>query len=102
MIKRHVTLICSLVFAVLALALHLVKFQVQALHERNSSMQHVLQQERESIRLLEAEWMVLNHPKRLADLAAETHQHLKPVSPAQLESWQGLAAHQPVATEASW
>ncbi|MAR56776.1 MAG: hypothetical protein CMM93_06295 [Rickettsiales bacterium] len=100
MIKRHFSLICVLMFAVLALALHMVKFQVQALHDKNMRMQYAVRKEQESIRLLQAEWVVLNHPSRLLSFAEQANSNLQPVSPVQLETWAGLASH-PEAAEAT-
>lgn len=59
------------ILALCAAGLYLLKYDVQALRERNVAMQQELEAERTALDLLRAEWVYLNRPQRLKRLAHE-------------------------------
>lgn len=67
-------------FALLFAVLYLVKYEVQAVKDRNAALRAQIAEEEESLRILEAEWAFLNQPSRLRRLA-EAHLMLQPVTP---------------------
>ena len=65
-------------FALLASALHFMKYEVQALRDRNKALYADIAQERDALHMLQAEWVYLNRPARLEALA-QAHLSLLPV-----------------------
>ena len=75
-----------LIILVLALSisgLFQIKFKVQYLSKDVSELKRQLEQEKESIHILKAEWAYLNHPTRLKELA-DNHLKLSEVKINQL------------------
>jgi hypothetical protein len=66
-------------------ALMVVSHRVQSTERAISKLDHAMMQERESIRILEAEWAFLNSPARLEALAA-SHLQLSAPEPERLIS----------------
>ncbi|MEX2642015.1 MAG: hypothetical protein WD270_01085 [Acetobacterales bacterium] len=70
----------SIVLALAAgVALFVVKYQVQALEDELASARLHLDESREAVHVLHAEWHYLTDPQRLADLAGR-HLDLRPVT----------------------
>lgn len=82
---RLSTVAWIMMFGVGALALYLVKYQAQDVKRDVVSLRYELQQERESIRLLQAEWAYLNRPDRLRTLASR-YLKLSPYDATRLSS----------------
>lgn len=83
---RHLTLVLAIVVAIgLGVGLFWAKVQVQALEDERSRLDGAVVAERQAIRVLNAEWALLNDPARLRALA-ETHLDLVPVRARQIEA----------------
>ncbi len=70
MTRKLSTIHWVFLFGLAALALYLVKYQVQDVKRELVGLRYDLQQEQESLRLLQAEWAYLNRPERLRRLAS--------------------------------
>lgn len=82
---RHLTLVVFiLVAAVLGVGLFWAKVQVQALEDERQRLDGAVVAERQAIRVLKAEWALLNDPSRLRTLV-EKHLDLVPVTARQIE-----------------
>jgi len=69
-----------------------VKYRAEGVAERAAQLQRELDQERETISLLEAEWSLLIQPARVQDLV-ERHAELlqlQPLDPAQITKLENL------------
>jgi hypothetical protein len=77
--KRVALLLWPMLFAAMVFAVYHLKGQVEQREDRLAEVHHAIQQERETIQLLRAEWSYLNQPERLRRLAAS---RLVLVSPA--------------------
>ncbi|MCB9948938.1 MAG: hypothetical protein H6842_14125 [Rhodospirillaceae bacterium] len=64
-------------------ALFHISYQVERLESERHALDQAIEQERQSIRILRAEWAYLNQPERLAALA-ENWTDLEPMRPDQL------------------
>lgn len=69
--KRAGLLVMMLVIVVAALLLYRVKYEVQSLQSQVAETQRRLEQEKEALRVVSAEWAYLNRPERLRRLAAK-------------------------------
>jgi cell division protein FtsL len=69
-----------------AVALFLVKYEVQNLNDELAALQNDVIAQHEAIHVLRAEWSYLNRPERLAKLA-KRHLDLEPMAPSQLISY---------------
>lgn len=67
--NRLSTFIWMLVIVVSAILLYSVKYQVQSLKQQVAETAHELEQEKESLHVIAAEWAYLNRPQRLQQLA---------------------------------
>ena len=94
---RQTTLFALLVAAGLSLLLFSVKYQVQQLEAELTGIERGIVSEERAIHVLRAEWAHLNEPGRLRQLA-EKHLGMGPISARQMNSFDGLAERQPVAT----
>lgn len=81
---RITTLISMVCFAIAAFGLYLVKYTVQDVQRDVTTLQADLNQERESLHLLNAEWAYLNRPERLRELA-DKHLDLAPLDSRQIQ-----------------
>ena len=72
----------GLVFVV-AIALFVLKYEVQGLEDELAIRQTEIDQHTQAIHVLEAEWSFLNDPARLRRLGAD-HLQLSPVPPARI------------------
>ncbi len=86
MTSKFSTLGWMVFFAVAAFALYLVKYQVQDIKDEVNTLEAKVQQERQSISLLRAEWSYLNHPERLESLATQ-YLDLQMFSPDIVRQW---------------
>jgi cell division protein FtsL len=73
---RVTMLIYMAVIAIAGFGVYLVKYTVQDMQRQVAALDKELQQERELLHLLKAEWAYLNRPERLERLASR---HLKMV-----------------------
>ena len=86
---RHTTVISLLFAGGLAGVLFSLKYEVQALEEELQSINRSVASDRETIHVLEAEWSLLNDPKRLEDLS-HRYLDLTPMDPGQFGTVSGL------------
>lgn len=89
MIGRFSTISVITFLALLASALYLLKYEVQDIQNQNAAMQHLVEEERMALHLLQAEWVYLNRPDRLRALA-EKHLPLGSMSPRHVVRWEAL------------
>ena len=85
------TMIYCACFAIAAYALYMVKFSVQNLQREVVVAQHNLEQEKESLHLLNAEWAYLNRPERLRRLS-DAHLNLVPLDSRRMQNLDLLPA----------
>lgn len=78
-----------ILFCVAASALYLVKYRVMDVKDEVAALSQQLAQEKESIRLLDAEWSYLNRPERLEALSA-AYLSLEMISPDRVSEWSDL------------
>lgn len=69
--NRLSTVVWMLLFVASAFLLYMVKYQVQYLRQQVAETSRELEQERESLHVVQAEWAYLNRPERLQILARE-------------------------------
>lgn len=74
----------SLVLCV-AIAIFVLKYEVQNLEDELTSRQQEIEEHKQTIHVLKAEWTFLNDPTRLQRLGAE-HLNLGPASPNHIVS----------------
>ncbi|MEQ8509962.1 MAG: hypothetical protein RIF37_04775 [Rhodospirillaceae bacterium] len=70
---------------IVAIALFVLKYEVQSLEDTLASRQTEIDEHAQAIQVLEAEWTFLNDPSRLRRLGLE-HLELAPVEPARIVS----------------
>ena len=73
---------CALAI-VAAIVAFTIKYQVRELEEQLVATERAMDESREAIHVLKAEWSYLNRPERLAELAAR-YLDLQPMDPAQM------------------
>jgi cell division protein FtsL len=83
---RQATMLCGLLAVALAVVLMAVKYQVQALEEELAHLNDRIAAERQTVRVLQAEFSLLTEPERLRRLAT-VHLGLVPVDPGQLATF---------------
>jgi len=87
------TRILSVIGVILLIAsatgLYKLKYEVQRLDRQARALQNSINSERQSIRVLDAEWTYLNQPQRIQALADRFLQ-LKPVEPNQIASIENI------------
>ncbi len=86
---RNTTLISLLFAGGLAGVLFSLKYEVQALEEELQGINRSIAADRETIHVLEAEWSLLNDPKRLENLS-KRYLDLTPMAPGQFGTVSGL------------
>jgi cell division protein FtsL len=86
---RYTTLLFLLLAGAISVALFSVKYQVQDLEEDLGSLNRSIIVERQSIRVLNAEWSHLNNPERLGNLA-RGHLGMQPIDPSQMTDFKGM------------
>ena len=80
---RGTTLLITILAGSIGLGVFLLENRVRGLKSELNSLQQLIFSERETIRVLEAEWSHLNDPTRLRTMATQLL-GMKPVSPNQL------------------
>ena len=88
--KRITRLLWPLLFAGLVIGLYNLKAQVEDQEKELARVQRAIEDERDSIQVLRAEWSYLNHPERLRRLAMAKLE-LQPVAARQMASFERLA-----------
>lgn len=88
--KRVTRLLWPLLFAGLVIGLYNLKAQVEDQEKELARIQRAIEDEREAIQVLRAEWSYLNQPERLRRLAA-AKLDLQPVAQRQLASMDRFA-----------
>jgi hypothetical protein len=88
--KRVTRLLWPLLFAGLVFGLYNLKAQVEDQEKELARIQRAIEDEREAIQVLRAEWSYLNHPERLRRLASP-RLDLHPVAQRQMASFERLA-----------
>ena len=81
--KRITRLLWPLLFAGLVIGLYNLKAQVEDQEKELARIQRAIEDERDSIQVLRAEWSYLNHPERLRRLAMAKLE-LQPVAARQM------------------
>ena len=87
--KRVTRLVWPLLFAGLVFGLYNLKAQVEEREKELARIQHAIEDEREAIQVLRAEWSYLNQPERLRRLAA-AKLDLQPAQQRQMSSFERL------------
>jgi hypothetical protein len=87
--KRLTRLLWPLLFAGMVFAVYHLKAQVEEREKELARIQSAIDEEREAIQMLRAEWSYLNRPDRLRQLAARLE--LAPVAARQLASFERFA-----------
>lgn len=82
MIRAHTIIWLSLIAVASAIVFH-VSYRVQSLEDALNAMNRSIEFERESIRILNAEWAYLTRPDRLQALA-DAHTDLTALRPEQM------------------
>ena len=75
----------------LAVVIYEVKYETRSLQQREAQLRLQLEEERDAIAVLRAEWSHLNRPERLARLARK-HLGLKPMGARQMVTASQLGA----------
>ena len=88
--KPVTRLLWPLLFAGLVFGLYNLKAQVEEQEKELARIQRAIDEEREAIQVLRAEWSYLNRPERLRRLGA-TKLDLQPVGQKQMASFERLA-----------
>jgi len=88
--KRVTRLLWPLLFAGLVIGLYNLKAQVEDQEKELARIQRAIEDEREAIQVLRAEWSYLNQPERLRRLGAAKLE-LQPVAQRQLASMERFA-----------
>ena len=78
------------VASLVALGLFQLKDKVTGLEDRLRAEREVIEEHREAIQILQAEWSYLNRPGHIADLA-ERHLELTPVTTDQIVTFETLS-----------
>ncbi len=76
---RPTVIAAAIVLAVMVTGLFELKYEVRELDQEKSRLHDRIAEERESLRVLQAEWSYLNHPDRIQALVA---QHLALTTPS--------------------
>jgi hypothetical protein len=90
MIKRLTRLLWPMLFAGMVFGVYNLKGQVEEREKELAKVQRAVDDEREAIEVLRAEWSYLNQPERLRRLGA-ARLDLVPVSTKQMASMDRLA-----------
>lgn len=90
MMKRLTRLLWPMLFAGMVFAVYNLKGQVEEREKELAKVQRAIDDEREAIEVLRAEWSYLNRPERLRRLGA-AKLDLAPVSIRQMASMDRLA-----------
>jgi len=77
------TLLWTVLTVSVAISLFLLKYEVQSLEDEISEKMSLIQAHRDAIQVLEAEWVYLNRPSRLAALARK-HLSINPLDHKQI------------------
>jgi cell division protein FtsL len=80
---RFISFVGAVLLIASSVGLYKLKYGVQRLDRQARTLQASIDQERQNIQVLEAEWTYLNQPQRIQNLADRFLQ-LKPVQPGQL------------------
>ena len=81
--KNFVLTLWIVVGAACAIVLFQVKHEVTDLEDQLASVERQIKTDKQSIRILQAEWSYLNRPERLARLSSQ-YLDLKPLDPSQI------------------
>ncbi|PHQ69249.1 MAG: hypothetical protein COB93_08525 [Sneathiella sp.] len=81
--KLNLTILSGLMFAIVSYGLYQLSYEVQELENDLGSIQHKISDNRESIRILKAEWAYQNRPDVLQELA-QKHLSLVLIAPYQV------------------
>ncbi len=92
---RHTTLLFFLLAGALSIVLFSVKYQVQDLEGEVLSLDRAIAADKQAIRVLEAEWSLLNDPETLRRQATR-YLGLEPVRVEQVSGFTALKGVKPV------
>ncbi len=87
--KNFVLTLWIVVGAACAIVLFQVKHEVTDLEDQLASVEYKIKSDKQSIRILLAEWSYLNRPERLARLSSQ-YLDLKPLDPSQIITVQNI------------
>ncbi|MFN7185674.1 MAG: hypothetical protein ACK5WQ_06620 [Alphaproteobacteria bacterium] len=91
---RMTMLVYMAVISIAAFGVYLVKYTVQDMQREVAALDKELQQERELLHLLKAEWAYLNRPERLERLASR-HLQMVPLEATTLPAVRAIPASYP-------
>jgi hypothetical protein len=94
MMLRGFNIVAFALAVTLAFGLYNVKYRAQYEESRIAALEKTLAEERETIRVLQAEWSYLNAPERLERLTGR-FLDLEPVKPEQVVSFEELPIRRP-------
>ncbi len=92
---RHTTLLFFLLAGALSIALFSVKYQVQDLEGEILALDSAIAADKQAIRVLDAEWSLLNNPENLRRQATR-YLGLKPLRVEQVSGFSALKGVKPV------
>lgn len=81
-----------------AVGLYHVKYAVQDMQAEVAQLEWQIEQERESLHVVAAEWAYLSRPERVQQLS-EKHLKLVPIAAQQFVTWESLPLHLPQAED---
>lgn len=98
MMPRFAKLLWVALLVASAFGLYMVKYRVQGIQAEIAAINRQMEDERESLHVVAAEWSYLNQPERLQQLS-ENYLKLQPVKVAQMVEVAGIPEpHQEVAS----
>ncbi len=92
---RHTTLLFFLLAGALSIVLFSVKYKVQDLEGEVLSLDRAIAADKQAIRVLKAEWSLLNDPETLRRQATR-YLGLKPIRVEQISGFTALTGMKPV------
>lgn len=96
---RHTTVLILLLVGALSLTLFAVKYRVQNLEQKLTSIDRSIVDNKQAIQVLRAEWSFLNNPNRLRVLA-NRYLGMVPLKTQQVVSIENLPKRSPAITNA--
>ena len=90
---RLVSLFTVALLVGVAYGLYQLSFQVEALQDQAAALEKQIEDDKEAIGVLEAEWALLNNPQRLEQLS-HRFLDLTPTEPSQIKSIDDLVVRQ--------
>ena len=87
---KNISFITFLVALAVSYGFYQLQFEVETRQDRVAKLERQIAEDRETIRILQAEWALLNSPSRLQDLT-NRFLELAPIDPTQIRTLEELA-----------